>query len=133
MKFRLLFLILLLASGAFAQSPSKIISQANKAFGGEKALKAVTSWQQTGNITRLSDGAKGKYAAMAASGNLYGGMYDIGGFEVASGYNGKSGWARDSKNGLRTLTGDAGKYFQAEALYRNARSPSVTRKNLRPT
>ena len=121
MKFRLLFLILLLASGAFAQSPSKIISQANKAFGGEKALKAVTSWQQTGKITRLSDGANGKYAAMAASGNLYGGMYDIGGFEVASGYNGKSGWARDSKNGLRTLTGDAGKYFQAEALYRNAR------------
>lgn len=124
MKFRflkLLLLAMLLATPAFAQSPSKIISQANKALGGEKALKAIISWQQTGKITRMSDGVNGKYAAMAAGGNLFSGMYDIGGFEVASGYNGKSGWVRDSKSGLRTLTGDAGKYFQAEALYRNAR------------
>ena len=121
MKCRLSFIVLLLATGAFAQSPSKVISQANKVLGGENALKSVTSWQHTGKITRMSDGANGKYSAVAASGNLYGEMYDIGGFEVASGYNGKSGWARDSKNGLRTLTGDAGKYFQAEAFYRNAR------------
>ena len=125
MKRRLIFLsliVLLLVSGtASAQSVSKIISNGNKALGGEKALKAVTSWQQIGTIKRVSDGAAGKITATATGGNLYGGMFDLDGFEVATGYNGKSGWVRDSKNGLRTLTGDAGKYFQAEAVYRNTR------------
>ena len=58
---------------------------------------------------------------MASSGNLYGGMFDLNGFEVATGYNGKSGWIRDSRNGLRTITGDASKDFQAEVNYRNNR------------
>src|SRR6186713_2319132 len=103
-----------LTAGAMAQSPSKVISQANKALGGEKPLKSVSSWQQTGKITRVSDGATGKYSSMAGGG-MYGGLYDLNGFEVAFGYNGKSGWMRDSKNGLRTVTGDASKDFQAEA------------------
>jgi hypothetical protein len=114
-------LLLILAAGTFGQSQSKIISQANKALGGEKALKSITSWRQTGKITRTSDGATGPYTTMASNGNLYGGMFDLNGFEVAVGYNGKSGWMRDSKNGLRTLTGDAGKDFQAEVGYRNSR------------
>ena len=121
MKFSLLLSIgFLSATAGLAQSPSKVISQANKALGGEKALKAVSSWQQSGTITRVSDGATGKYSSMAGGG-LYGGMYDLGGFEVAFGYNGKSGWMRDSKAGLRTVTGDASKDFQAEAAYRNSR------------
>jgi len=37
------------------------------------------------------------------------------------GYNGKSAWTRDSRDGLRTLTGDASRDFQTEARYRNAR------------
>jgi len=48
-------------------------------------------------------------------------MFDLNGFEVAVGYNGKSGWMRDSKNGLRTITGDPSKDFQAEVTYRNSR------------
>ena len=52
--------------------------------------------------------------------NLFNLSFDIGGFEVESGYNGKSGWMRDSRNGLRTLTGDASIDFQAEAVYRNS-------------
>jgi hypothetical protein len=114
------FFCLLLTATWFAQSPSKIISQANKALGGEKTLKAVSSWQQTGKITRVSDGAAGNYSVIS-SGGMYGGMYDLNGFEVAFGYNGKSGWMRDSKTGLRTVTGDASKEFQAEAAYRNSR------------
>lgn len=115
------FLILALSISGFGQSPSKILGQANKAMGGEKALKAITSWQSTGTVKRLSDGAGGKYSAMATGGNLYGGMFDLNGFEVSTGYNGKSGWIRDSRNGLRTITGEAGKDFQAEAAYRNTR------------
>ncbi len=118
MRIRYFALLLLLAGTSFGQSPSKIISQANKALGGEKALKAVSSWQQSGTITRVSDGATGKYSAYAAAPGLYGGAYDIAGFEVGFGYNGKSGWVRDSRDGLRTVTGDASRDFQAEAGYR---------------
>ena len=122
MKLRLLvFLMFALSLSVFAQSPSKILSQANKALGGEKILKTVRWWKSTGKITRKSDGATGKYETEAGGGNLYGGMFDLNGFEYSVGYNGKSGWMRDSRNGLRTLTGDAGKDFQAEAAYRNAR------------
>jgi len=121
LRLLLLLLPLLLSSAAAAQSPSKILSAANKALGGEKALKTVTSWQMTGTIKRLSDGASGKYTAYASGGKLYGEAYDLGGFEVSSGYNGKSGWTRDSKDGLRTITGKSANDFQAEAAYRNAR------------
>jgi hypothetical protein len=121
MKKLLIFAILILSVSTFAQSPSKILSSANKAFGGEKVLKSTTSWKATGTIKRLSDGATGKYSTMASGGNLYGGIFDLNGFEVATGYNGKSGWIRDSRNGLRTITGDASKDFQAEASFRNTR------------
>jgi hypothetical protein len=46
---------------------------------------------------------------------------DIGGFAVSEGYNGKSGWRRDSRDGLRTLTGQDGTDFRAAAVFRNAR------------
>ena len=118
---RSLFFIFIFSFGVAAQSPSKIISQANKALGGEKILKSVTSWRQTGTIRRLSDGASGKYSSFAAGGAFYGGMFDLNGFEFAVGYNGKSGWMRNSKDGLRTLTGLSAREFQAEALYRNNR------------
>jgi hypothetical protein len=117
----LLFIIFLCSTVLSAQSPNKILSQANKAFGGEKALKTVRSWQVSGKITRQSDGTSGAYQSFANNPNLYGEAYDLNGFEIAAGYNGKSGWTRDSKNGLRTLTGDASRDFQAETFYRNQR------------
>ncbi len=120
MKF-LLLVILTLSANVYGQTPNKILSKANKAFGGEKVLKSNTSSQTSGTIKRLSDGAAGKYSTMAAGGTLYSGMFDLNGFEVSTGYNGKSGWIRDSRNGLRTLTGDVGKDFLAEAGYRNNR------------
>ncbi len=117
----IVFLLFAFVLNISAQSPNKILSQANKALGGDKALKALRSWQATGKITRKSDGANGNYQAYAQNPNLYGEMFDLNGFEIAVGSNGKSGWSRDSKNGLRTLTGDARKDFQAETLYRNSR------------
>lgn len=117
----LAILLLAFAGNVYAQSPNKILGQANKAMGGEKALKAVKSWQLNGTIKRLSDGQSGKYSSYAAGGNLYGETFDLNGFEFATGYNGKSGWVRDSRNGLRTITGDEAQDFQAEAVYRNSR------------
>lgn len=117
----LLLAFLILASGVSAQSASRVISQANRSLGGEKALKRVNSWTSHGTITRRSDGSTGTYRSSAGRGSSYVEQFDIAGFEIASGFNGKSGWTRDSRNGARTVTGDAAQDMQAEAVYRNTR------------
>ena len=116
LTFAILFLLTLTAS---AQSPSKILKQSEKAIGG-KAFLSMTSWQRTGTIKRSSDGASGRYMAQTSKPNLYNESYDLGGFEYETGYNGRSGWERDSRDGLTTLTGDRSADFQAEAMYRNS-------------
>jgi hypothetical protein len=117
-----LFFVLLLtfSSGVLAQSPVKILKQASKALGGERALQNVNSRQRKGKITRLQDGASGSFQAQTALPNFYNESYDFGGFETESGFNGKSGWRRDSRDGLRTLTGEASRDFAAEAGFRNS-------------
>ena len=109
-----------LAAAAVAQSPSKVLKQAEKAMGGAKALQSVSSWRRSGTIRRMSDGAAGKYESIAAKPNLYREAYDIAGFEFETGHNGRSSWVRDSRSGLSTLTGDASVDLQAEAVYRNS-------------
>jgi hypothetical protein len=114
----------LFAMSASAQSADKIVKQAVKAMTngkGEKALREIRSWQVKGTITSLKDDSSGGYRAAAAQPNLYVREFDLRGLEVSAGYNGKSAWARDSRDGLRTLTGDASRDFQSEARYRNAR------------
>jgi hypothetical protein len=114
----------LCATSASAQSADKIVKQAVKAMTngkGEKALREIRSWQVKGTITSLKDGSSGGYRAAAARPNFYVHEFDLRGLEVSAGYNGKSAWARDSRDGLRTLTGDASRDFQTEARYRNAR------------
>lgn len=117
----LFVLFITTAVSAAAQSPDKILKQANKALGGEKAWRAIRSWQKIGTITRLKDGATGAIILQAAQPNFYNAAFDLNGFETESGFNGKSGWSRDSRDGLRTLTGDASRDFGAEANFRNVR------------
>lgn len=112
-------LVFFAAASVFAQSPSKILKQAEKALGGSKALQSISSWQRAGTIKRLRDGATGEYTSYAVKPNLYHETFDLGGFEFETGYSSRSGWVRDSRSGLSTLTGDASVDFQAEALYRN--------------
>jgi len=102
-----------------AQSPSKIIKQAEKALGGQKQLKALVSMSRSGTITRLSDGVSGRFTSQTSSPNLMNVSFDLGGFETETGYNGRSAWARDSRDGLRTLTGNESSQMQAKASYRN--------------
>ena len=111
--------ILGLAAGALAQSPSKVLKQAEKALGGSRALQSMRSVVRTGTITRLSDGATGKYRSQTAQPNLINVSYDIAGFETEIGYNGRSAWARNSRDGLQTSTGKASIDAQALAAYRN--------------
>jgi hypothetical protein len=122
-KFIYLFFIAALfslSSGASAQSVAKTLKLATKAAGGEKALRAaMQSFQKTGEITRLSDGARGRISIQGAVPNFYNVSYDLGGVELETGFNGKSAWTRDSRGGLQTLTGVASRDFQAEAMFRN--------------
>jgi hypothetical protein len=116
--------ILLSTAPALAQSADKIIKQAVKAMTngkGERALREIKARQLSGTIKRLSDGETGQFQAIALLPNLYSETFDIRGLEVCAGYNGKSGWQRDSRDGLRTLTGAASRDFQVEARYRNLR------------
>jgi len=124
MKFKPILLILTCVFIAFsinsaAQSPNKILKQANKALG-EKALQNLTSFRKTGKITRIKDGASGSFEMQASAPNFFNETYDINGFETELGYNGKSSWKRDSRDGLRTLTGAESRDFQAESFYRNS-------------
>jgi hypothetical protein len=122
--FALVLLCCLFSLAAFAQSPDKILKQATKAMtngSGEKTLRNIRSWQVKGTVTRKSDGETGQYQAAAMWPNLYTGTFDVRGLETSVGFSGKSGWLRDSRNGLRTLTGEASRDFQAEALFRNTR------------
>lgn len=119
--FLAIFISIFIAFGldVAAQSPGKILKQASNALGGEKVLRNIKSWQKSGTITRLKDNANGSFLMQAASPNFYNAEYDLNGFETEVGYNGKSGWMRDSREGLRTLTGKASTDFQAEANYQN--------------
>lgn len=120
MKFKLLFLFVLLFSfNAFAQSPGRILKQAERAMGGAKALQALKSWQKIGKITRVRDGASGAFTEQIAQPNLYNISFEIDGFETEKGFNGKSSWQRDSREGLQTLTGKQSLDFQTEADFRN--------------
>jgi hypothetical protein len=102
-----------------AQSADKILGRAEKALGGKKALQSIRSWQRKGSVTHLKDGAAGAFLMQAAEPNFYNEVFDLNGFETETGYNGKSGWQRNSREGLRTLTGSESRDFQAEAFYRN--------------
>jgi hypothetical protein len=104
-----------------AQSADKILKNSVKAMGGEKVLRNIASTKTSGRITRLSDNAAGNFQSQTVQPNLYTSSFDLNGFEMAAGYNGKSSWSRDSKTGLRTLTGATGRDFQTESNYRNNR------------
>ncbi len=111
-----------LFSGAIsAQTPKQILKRATKAIGGKKKLKSIKSFQKRGLITRLKDGANGDFTVQGAKPDLFNSKFDLRGFETEVGFNGKSGWMRDSREGLRTLTGEMGDHFKEEAVYRNWR------------
>jgi hypothetical protein len=118
--YKALGLILALAFAAMAQSPAKILNRAEKALGGTKAIQERSSSSLRGRITRLSDGASGQFKVETTRPNYLHILYDIAGDEVEIGYNGHSGWRRDSKNGLQTLTGSESLALQAQAAFRNS-------------
>ena len=110
---------LILAFTAFSQSPSRVLKQAEKALGGTKALQAIQSVSKTGKITRVGDKATGRYASRTTQPNLINIDFELNGFEIETGSNGRSGWTRNSRDGLQSLTGTASVALQTKAAFRN--------------
>ncbi len=105
---------------AAAQTPGSVLKRAEKAMGGQKALLASRGWVRSGTVTDTSTGATGRFVSRSSQPNLFHVVYDLNGVEFESAFNGKSGWERDSRSGLRTLTGDESLAKQAEAAFRNS-------------
>ncbi|MEP7273256.1 MAG: hypothetical protein ABI882_17285 [Acidobacteriota bacterium] len=112
--------LLIVSTSVRAQSADSILKRASKAMGGEKALRAIKSRSVKASVIRSSDGANGSYRATTQRPNLLITTLEVRGFETSAGFNGKSGWGRDSRDGLRTLTGLTSRDFQAEAAYRSS-------------
>jgi hypothetical protein len=122
MNHRVYFFLTIFVFSAFgisAQSPAKILKIAEKALGGTKVLQSVQTRQKTGTIRNIKDDSKGAFAMQTSLPNFYNERFDLNGFETEHGFNGKSGWTRDSRGGLRTLTGTASRDFQTEASFRS--------------
>ena len=113
-------LLLVFASLTFAQSPSQTLKRAEKAIGGGKQFQAISSIQRTGHITRISDGATGRYVLNTSRPNLLNEDLELNGFEIELGFNGRSAWARNSRDGLQTSTGNASLRLQAKAAFLNS-------------
>ena len=119
---KLLFAILISLSfsvTAAAQSPASILKSAEKALGGKKRLAAVQGWERRGTVTRPAAATHGRFKEISSSPGSYYLGYDLNGFEIELGSNGRSGWTRDSRSGLSTLTGDRSTDLTARASYRN--------------
>ncbi|MEO6588895.1 MAG: hypothetical protein ABIP06_06155, partial [Pyrinomonadaceae bacterium] len=95
------------------------MKQAEKAHGGKKNLEKIKSYIKRGLITRLKDGMEGDIRIQADKPVFFHTLFQIEGFENDSGFNGKSGWRRNSRQGLQTLVGGASRDFQTEANFRN--------------
>ena len=121
MKLQIAIIFLLIFSvNLFAQNPATILKRAEKAHGGKKNLAKVNSSIKRGLITRTVDGAEGDIIIQSAKPAFYNEFFVISGFETEAGSNGKSGWRRDSRDGLRTLVGAESRDFQTEVAFRNS-------------
>jgi len=116
-----IILSLIFSANLLAQTPSAILKKAEKALGAKKNIEKVNSYSKRGLITRLKDGMEGEIRIQAAKPLFYHTFIQVEGFEREAGFNGKSAWSRDSREGLQTLVGDISQDFQAESNFRNNR------------
>lgn len=116
----IIILVILVFGKTFihAQSADNILKKAAKASGFQKEMRNVNSSQIRGKIIRLSDNTSGTFQAEAQQPNLYRETITFKNAEISRSFNGKSAWMQDSRDGLCTLTGNAGESLKAEAFFR---------------
>src|SRR6478672_7613805 len=93
-----------LAGGASAQSADKIVERHVKAIGGKDALERILSATITGTVT-LADGQTGTFIEETKRPNSLHISVAWKDGHWSTGFNGRSVWQDDQRDGLRTLMG----------------------------
>lgn len=117
---KVVLISLALSTAVFAQSPTKVLKDAEKAMGGERAIRAVRQTTISGTVKRSSDNSDGRFSMRLSKPNRFNIEYNLATYRREIGSNGRSGWLNDTTGGLRTLTGQASNDFQAMAAFQNA-------------
>ena len=107
-------LLVALAADARAQSAEQILKRHADALGGAKALEAIQSTTVTGRV-RDRDGRSGTFTHSTARAGRLRVDLSLGEAQWRWGFNGRSAWQSDSRDGLRTLAGAAGARVRNEA------------------
>jgi hypothetical protein len=107
----------LLAAGA--QSAGEVIDRHIKAIGGKTAIEKIASTDVSG-IVRAADGQSGVFTHRAMRPHSLYVSLSWGDSRLRAGFNGRSAWQDDGREGLRTLYGEAASRVRADASYANA-------------
>jgi len=107
-----------LAASANAQSADKIVDRYINAIGGKNALEKIVSTTVSGTVT-LADGRSGTFVQETKRPNQLHISMTWGDGRWSTGFNGRSVWQDDQRDGLRTLVGLPAAHVRAEAAYAN--------------
>ncbi|HEY1306919.1 MAG TPA: hypothetical protein VGF24_25370 [Vicinamibacterales bacterium] len=107
-----------LAASAHAQSAEKIVDRYISAVGGKNALERITSATVTGTVTS-ADGRSGTFTRETKRPNRLRIRMTWGDGRWSAGFNGRSAWQDDQRDGLRTVRGRAAADVRSEAAYAN--------------
>jgi hypothetical protein len=123
MKFRPALLCALVVAvnqplGAREQSASQVIERYLDAIGGKKAVEKITSTELSGSVTS-TDGRSGTFTQRTLRPQFFNLSLSWGDSRQTTGFNGRSAWQDDARDGLRTLYGPAASRVRAEASFAN--------------
>jgi hypothetical protein len=107
-----------LAGGASAQSADTIVERHVKAIGGKDALERILSTTITGTVT-LADGQTGTFIEETKRPNSLHISLAWKDGRWSTGFNGRSAWQDDRRDGLHTLMGRPAASVRADAAYAN--------------
>jgi hypothetical protein len=106
--------LLFVAIDASAQSPEQILKRYADAIGGKTALDTIQRTTVTGRV-RAPDGRSGTFTQHVARPGRMRVELSLGDAQWTWGFNGRSAWQSDSRDGPRTLAGAAAARLRAEA------------------
>ncbi len=112
------FLALPLRAATTEPSAEKLVALYLKAAGGGRAIKELSGVKMEGRLS-TADGKTGTFTLITQRPDQLYEEVIIGANRESEAYNGKSAWRLDSSHGLQTLTGDAGSWLKADALFLN--------------
>jgi hypothetical protein len=104
---------------ARAQSAGEVIERHINAIGGETAIEKIAGTDLSG-IVRAADGQSGAFTLRAMRPHSLYVSLSWGDSRLRAGFNGRSAWQDDGRDGLRTLYGEAASRLRADATYANA-------------